>query len=258
MNIRSFFRLSATDGVFIFLVLLICQVFFVLREPLWALGLTAAACLICRIQTELGRLLLVFFCALGAVALAKIETSVGKLSWPGDMLLASLLFWGALKALKSNAEKPSWSWRFTGRQWLSLVVIVMLSLSCLVPYFYFHREVAKTWPFPEMSPWILPFAIMAIAFLNGLREELFFRFLLQAHLGSVRQNGVAVIGGALLFGYLHYQAGFPRGYIGVGLTFLFGMLVGIQYRHFRSAPLTWLTHAVTDAVMFVVILLNRG
>lgn len=182
---------------------------------------------------------------------------LGFIPWPLDLYLASFLIYFALRFFKMLPEKINWELKLTRGMMFSLILIVVPSLVCLVGYFYYHPEVAKQFPYLDVPAWTMPLIILLIALVNGFREEIYFRFLLQNSLNGVFSYPTGIIISAILFGFIHFQAGFPQGYLGVFLTSLFGLLVGLQYFFYKSAILTGLTHAVTDAVMFSIILLSR-
>lgn len=152
----------------------------------------------------------------------------------------------------------SWTLRFNKRMLLSVFGIVVPSLICLVLYFVYNREIADNWPLPQMPYWVIPFAVLLIALINGLREEIFFRFTLQNYLEECLSPQLAIFCASLVFGYMHFQGGFPAGGVGVFLTTLFGLLIGIQFYYYRSVTLSWMTHSITDAVMFAIILFSKS
>jgi membrane protease YdiL (CAAX protease family) len=173
--------------------------------------------------------------------------------WPAAILLIAAATVFALKKTASVDLSARWNFRFSKMEILSIFGIAIPSFIVLVFYYRAFPEVAKSWPLPEMPPWSLPVVIVGAAGINGLAEELVYRFAFQRAL--LADNGVAfsILVQALAFGFLHFQNGFPRGWIGVALTTLFGVLMGVQYYRTRSIALAWVTHSLTDALMFAVI-----
>lgn len=182
---------------------------------------------------------------------------VGYIPWPLDFYVASFIFFIALKIAKCAPEKISFDWKLTRGMLFSLVMIVLSSTICLGVYFYYNQEVAKQFPDLNVPAWSLPFIILAAALINGFREELYYRFILQNTLSRIISFRGAIIISSVLFGLIHYKASFPQGCIGVLLTTLFGLLIGLQYFFYKSVLLTALTHALTDAIMFSIILLSK-
>lgn len=99
--------------------------------------------------------------------------------------------------------------------------------------------------------------VLLIAAVNGLREEIYYRGLLQTMSAEKYSTWFVILFQAISFGPLHFANAFPQGWLGVGLTALWGSAIAIQYQYFRSISLSWLTHSIADAVMFSVILLVR-
>ncbi len=141
---------------------------------------------------------------------------------------------------------------------LFVVGIIALSVFVLSIYFVYNPDVADTFPLSQMPKYVVPFAILLMATINGLREEYLFRFILQRCLINRLNLFIAIFLQAFIFGLIHYQFGFPRGYLGVFLTTLFGIAVGFQYHHFRSFTLTWFTHSLVDFIMFAIILGSKS
>lgn len=183
---------------------------------------------------------------------------IGYIAWPFDLYVASILFFISLKLTKCEPEKLTLNWKLTRGMLFSLAAIVLASVICLTGYFYFNPEVAKQFPEINFPMWSMPLIILAMALVNGIREELLFRFILQNSLGRVISFRFAIIISSILFGFIHFKAGFPQGYLGVVLTSLFGLIIGLQYFFYKSVLLTALTHAVTDAIMFAIILFSKS
>lgn len=184
---------------------------------------------------------------------------IGRLFWPIDLFIASAIFWFLIKKTKLRPETKI-EWKIPSNKFalLSIPAIVIPSLACLLIYFRYYPEVANQWTLPEMPFWAIPLVVVMIALVNGLREEFFYRFLLQSVLVSKWSQFYGLLCSSILFGYMHFSAGFPQGYWGVLLTSLFGYIIGLQYFYFKSRFLIWATHSITDAVMFAVILMSRG
>jgi len=177
--------------------------------------------------------------------------------WPVDFFLVGGIVWLALSRTIGGKATDRWGWRWTKAEWFSIIGISVPSLFALLSYYYFYPGVAKQWPLPPMPPAAIPIAIISIAAINGLREEFVYRFILQRFLANSVLPTVAILIQASAFGFLHFTKGFPSGYVGVSLTFLFGIALGIQYYWFQSRTLTWITHSFVDLIMFTVILMSR-
>ncbi len=259
-GVRTYLKFSVMDIFVLLTVLISSHAFFVLKERFFSVVLCFVLVIIFQI---LGRQVFKKFMLMMSLFFASFwlleipYPFIGHLFWPIDQFLGALILFLGSKFFIHPKEPLSWSLRFSKRMVLSIVGIVVPSLICLILYFINHREVADKWPLPQMPLWAIPFAVVLIALINGLREEIYFRFTLQRYLTECLSPQLAILCASLVFGYMHYQGGFPAGGLGVFLTTLFGFLIGIQFYYFRSATLSWITHSVTDAVMFAIILLSK-
>jgi membrane protease YdiL (CAAX protease family) len=59
---------------------------------------------------------------------------------------------------------------------------------------------------------------------------------------------------ALAFGAIHIR-GFPRGWIGVGLACIYGLLMGVIRRRAGGMFAPWIAHVFTDVVIAGIVLL---
>jgi membrane protease YdiL (CAAX protease family) len=59
---------------------------------------------------------------------------------------------------------------------------------------------------------------------------------------------------ALAFAALHFRAGFPRGAVGVALTFVYGLLLGYLRRRAGGLMAPFITHVLTDLVIVTIVL----
>jgi membrane protease YdiL (CAAX protease family) len=260
LDVRSFLNFSLMDLGISLAVFLASHSFFVLRERLITVLILFVPTIVFHLFEKKNHrdflfLMGLFFCSFWLLEIS--YPLIGFPFWPVDQFIgAFILFVFSKYVLKTNVA-TSWSWRFDKKMLLSIVAIVIPSLLCLILYFMYNKDIADKFPLPQMPTWAIPLAVFLIALINGLREEIYFRFTLQNYLAKNLSPQLAILCASIVFGYMHYQSGFPAGGTGVVLTILFGLLIGTQFYYFKSATLTWMTHSVTDAVMFAVILLNK-
>jgi membrane protease YdiL (CAAX protease family) len=181
------------------------------------------------------------------------------LQWPLDFYLASLFGFAIFRYLFPNrTEKLKWSFTFTRPEMFSIILINIPTIAVLIWYYGMHPVVANMWPVPNLPLWSIPIVVLAMAGINGLREEIFYRGLIQTN-SSAQAPAWFVIGlQAILFGFLHFSDAFPQGWLGVFLTATWGAAIAIQYRIFKSISLAWITHAMADAIMFSIIIYTRS
>jgi membrane protease YdiL (CAAX protease family) len=91
---------------------------------------------------------------------------------------------------------------------------------------------------------------------NALVEESLFRGVLFTTLkessNSVR---IALIGQALAFGAAHYY-GFPRGWTGVALASVYGLMTGALRIRSGGLLAPWVTHVVTDVTIIGILIVS--
>jgi membrane protease YdiL (CAAX protease family) len=93
------------------------------------------------------------------------------------------------------------------------------------------------------------------AMLNAAVEEAAYRgVFLHALDRSLGPGFAALLLQALAFGAIHIR-GFPRGWIGVGLACIFGLLMGLIRRRAGGMFAPWITHVFTDVVIAGLVLL---
>jgi membrane protease YdiL (CAAX protease family) len=253
----NFFKLSLSDGLFLVLSAAGLGLFYVYGAPHAAIVYFAILTLGCYVAPPMQKY---FFSSQVFLLAGTVSVLLNFLpylsSWPFELFLVGLACWFVFKR-KGVDFSGSWSLRWNKNQIYSGFAIVVASFGPLQVFFATHPEEAARFPFPTMPPSYVPWAIVAIGLVNGLREEFLYRFVMQKAFARDLTPFLAILLQALAFGCLHYQAGFPSGPIGVGLTVMFGLLLGFQFYFWNNFSLTWLTHAVTDIVMFVVILRGR-
>ena len=103
--------------------------------------------------------------------------------------------------------------------------------------------------------WLLPLGI-GFALVNGLYEEGIFRGLLFPAFTESVGYFPAIVLQAVWFSFLHYQAGFPSGLIGIGLTFVFAMMMAVLLKRTGGLLLPILVHALADFIIFIMIWLR--
>jgi len=227
----------------------------------WALGAFGVGTLaVCFIDSL--RPLMAFFVAVFATHLSLVSVrAVPYLKlWPINLIVIAGITYLAIRyIMKAPLQEVRWNYRFSKKEWLSVFIITLPSILILYWYFVNHPEVSDQFPLPDLPMWSLPFVVLALAAVNGLREELIYRYLYLSlpNKTEIDLRWVLLLGQAVLFGFLHFQSGFPQGWLGVLMTGTWGLAIGIQFTMFRSITLAWFTHSVADAIMFTIILATR-
>ncbi|QDK45234.1 hypothetical protein DOM22_08735 [Bdellovibrio sp. ZAP7] len=247
-------------GLWLIAYIVLSYFFFVERDFATAfyswLGLVIAVGFVKSQREQLKLLILIGACF---TVLRILVYSSPFLEWPVDFYLVALFGYFLLRfGFRQKPEKLKWSLKFSKREWASIFIINIPAVGILLWYFKLHPQVAEMFPELNVPLWGLPLVVLLLAAVNGLREEIFYRGLIQPA-SSVSSPAWFVVGlQAVLFGFMHYANSFPEGWLGVVMTAAWGAAIAIQYRMFKSISLAWLTHTIADAVMFGIILFVRS
>jgi len=198
----------------------------------------------------------------GAVAVVGLVLVLGRLIVPEVPWIGALaLGVGAAGALVRWAGWPGFAvpaGRLGGREVLASLGFTALASGALVAWWLVVRPpfddltaMLPSWPWPALIVLGLAFAIA-----NAALEELLFRGLLFDALQ--RDGGLsewATVGAqAAVFGLLHLH-GFPRGWAGVGLAVIYGLMMGALRVWAGGLLAPWLGHVLVNAGMFASVAL---
>jgi hypothetical protein len=109
----------------------------------------------------------------------------------------------------------------------------------------------------------VPPAPVPLLILGGLLFSMFNAAVEEGAYRGVIQNGLETTLGigttalclqAAAFGALHIRGGFPRGWIGVGLATVYGLMMGTIRRRSGGMLAPWIAHVLTDMVIASIIL----
>ena len=108
---------------------------------------------------------------------------------------------------------------------------------------------------PDWSMWALVPAGILFAVLNSVLEEAVYRGVLQDALDRVLRSGAAILTlQAAAFATLHFLTGIPRGFAGIGLAFLYGLLLGVLRRRSGGLAVPVIAHTITDLAIVGIVL----
>jgi membrane protease YdiL (CAAX protease family) len=112
------------------------------------------------------------------------------------------------------------------------------------------RRFIPGWPLSLLVPAALVFSVV-----NAAAEEAAYRGVLLAALDQARITARAALAlQAVAFAALHFRGGFPRGMVGVVLTFAYGLLLGELRRRSGGLMAPFVTHVLTDIVIVAIVL----
>ncbi len=141
---------------------------------------------------------------------------------------------------------------------LLAVTSILLSAVALIMWFLGVRpdinDIIETF----LPDWHLALLIpggLIFSMLNAAVEEVAYRGVLMDALDkSIGAGTPSLLGQAAAFGLLHIN-GFPRGWVGVGLAFIFGILMGLIRRRSGGLLAPWTAHVCTDVVIVGIVVL---
>jgi membrane protease YdiL (CAAX protease family) len=159
--------------------------------------------------------------------------------------------------LRGTATWARWGSFDAGVCLLSVGVWLLAAAALLSWYLFFHpnlADVVKAYV-PALPLGLLIAGGLIFAMLNAAVEEAAYRgVFLHALDRSLGPGFAALLLQALAFGALHIR-GFPRGWVGVGLACIFGLLMGVIRRRAGGMFAPWITHVFTDLVIAGIVLL---
>jgi membrane protease YdiL (CAAX protease family) len=108
---------------------------------------------------------------------------------------------------------------------------------------------------PDYGPAVMMLGGIVFALSNSLVEELVFRGLLWSVLEDLFRNRTAVtviLTQGLLFGLWHWK-GFPGGFSGVVLVFVWGSALGWLRHRFTGLAVPFVCHVGADLTIFIIL-----
>ncbi len=138
--------------------------------------------------------------------------------------------------------------------WGLSVILTIGSLTGL--FFWFYHQANNPWAemIPHTSIVFLILMGAGFAVLNSIYEEGLFRGILLTLFTKATNFYIALFLQAVWFSFMHYRAGFPSGFAGLILTFIFGVFTGILVKRSQSIFVPVIIHAISDFFIFILIL----
>jgi uncharacterized protein len=112
---------------------------------------------------------------------------------------------------------------------------------------------------PHLSPWLLIVGGVLFSMVNAANEEVVYRgVIMHAHQATFGPGVLSLLIQAMAFGISHIN-GFPRGWIGVGLACIYGVMMGVIRLRAKGMFAPWLAHVLTDVtIVCIMVFLARG
>jgi membrane protease YdiL (CAAX protease family) len=142
----------------------------------------------------------------------------------------------------------------------SLAAWLLAAVALVSWYLLLHPNIAdivKAYV-PTLPVGLLIVAGVIFSMVNAAVEEAAYRgVFLHALDSSLGPGFVALLLQACAFGAIHTR-GFPRGWLGVGLACIFGLLMGIIRRRAGGMFAPWIAHVFTDVVIAGIVIFLAG
>jgi membrane protease YdiL (CAAX protease family) len=183
----------------------------------------------------------------------------GMRYFPVILALGLLGYAGVVRGvpwLRGTATWARWGSFDVGVCLLSVGAWLLAAVALLSWYLLLHPNIAdivKAYV-PSLPLGLLIAGGLIFAMLNAAVEEAAYRgVFLHALDRSLGPGFAALLLQALAFGAIHIR-GFPRGWLGVGLACIFGLIMGVIRRRGGGMFAPWIAHVFTDVVIAGIVL----
>jgi membrane protease YdiL (CAAX protease family) len=137
-----------------------------------------------------------------------------------------------------------------------IFLISLLAIVSLAAWFIVLKENPYARFIPDVPMlFLIPLGI-GFAIINAVHEEGIFRSIFLAYFSREIGFGWAIVLQSIWFSFLHYQSGFPSGTIGIGLTFVFGLMMGYLVYRTKGVLVPIVIHALADFSIFLLVILR--
>ncbi len=190
-------------------------------------------------------------------ALAYMTPEFGAHPFP---LLNALLGYAVVVAC-SRRLRESFGWLHTGSMEPGIARLILgtaaASLVALPIWFMLaDPEFTGITALADVPAWALAPVGLFFALVNAGVEEAAFRGVLLDSLHSAVGATAALFIQAAAFGIVHYAHGVPDGPWGAVLSGGYGLMLGVIRLRSRGMLAPWIAHAITDAAIFVMIVMS--
>jgi CAAX protease family protein len=166
------------------------------------------------------------------------------------LLVYALVVW-RVPWLRRAANWVRWGSFGVDVRWLTAASGIAAAIGVWIWYVLLHPNIddlVQTFV-PAAPLWLLIVGGLLFSAVNAAVEEGAYRGVILHGLDSTVGPGIAaLVLQAIAFGALHI-GGFPRGWVGVGLATIYGLMIGIIRRRAGGMLAPWLAHVFTDVVI---------
>jgi len=174
-----------------------------------------------------------------------------------------LCYAGVVRGVPWLRETATWArWGSFDREvrLLSAAACLLAAVALLSWYLLLHPNVADIVKafVPDLPLGLLIVGGLIFSMVNAAVEEGAYRgVILHALDRSLGPGVAALLLQALAFGAIHIR-GFPRGWLGVGLACIYGLLMGVIRRRAGGMFAPWIAHVFTDVVIAGIVVFLAG
>lgn len=175
--------------------------------------------------------------------------------FPANVLLTIILMYLFLLLFKQYDRSRLYLTRGNTKGTIGIIILVsLLSIFSLSIWFILQKSNPYARFIPNLPIPLLISLGIGFAIINAFHEEGIFRSILLAHFSCEIGVGWAIFLQAIWFSCLHYQSGFPSGIIGIGLTLVFGLMMGYIVHRTRGLLVPIIIHALADFGIFLLVI----
>lgn len=177
--------------------------------------------------------------------------------FPANVLITIILLYIFLIVLKKIDRKRLYLTHGNTKGTSGLIILfTALSIVSLAAWFIFQQGNPYAHYIPDVPlPLLIPLGV-GFAIINAFHEEGLFRSIFLAHFSPEIGFAGAIVLQSIWFSFLHYQSGFPSGIIGIGLTFVFGLMMGYLVYRTRGLAVPIIIHVLADFSIFLLVILR--
>lgn len=179
--------------------------------------------------------------------------------FPFTYLTAFALYAWSVLIIKELRHSVGWLrlGKFTAAVWMLILTTIIISCLALILWVHFLSPDLSRYKslIPNTSPSMALFFGFGFCTFNAAVEEIIWRGVMMEGLESAFGPGVlAMLIQALSFAVAHYLSGFPNGWTGSAMVFVYGIMLGIIRRKSKGIAACWLAHSAADFTIFCLIL----
>jgi membrane protease YdiL (CAAX protease family) len=177
--------------------------------------------------------------------------------FPADIILTlNLLLFFLLVIKKFNRTQLLLKINWRKNSLCIILIISFISIAALATWFFFQIGNPYEKFLPEVPLCLLIPMGFGFAFINAIYEECLFRSFLLSQFADQIGFSLAIFLQAIWFSFLHFQAGFPSGVVGIFLTLIFGVMMGYLAKQHQSIFVPVIIHFFADLSIFCLIVLR--